>query len=192
MCGVVVEAAAALFLSAAPGPALSLQHHRAVRLAEDAADGADRPGVEQALDLAEAADEAVVIADLGDHSSSAREVGQVLSVPRAQGQRLLAEDGQIPLKRETHHVHVCAGRRCDQHRVEVDVAEHRLVVTVGGHSRVLLEHAEDVARRVADRRNLDLGMRVGDREVRHAHLAEPDDRELDHVDPRLRQAAEPW
>ena len=47
MGGVVVEAAAALGALAAPGPALRLQHDRAVGLAEDVGDLADRAGVEQ-------------------------------------------------------------------------------------------------------------------------------------------------
>ena len=69
MRGVVVEAAAALVLrwlrQVAP---LGLQHDRAVGLAEDVGDLADRAGVEQPLDLLEGADEAVVVADLGDQA----------------------------------------------------------------------------------------------------------------------------
>ena len=66
--GVVVEAPPPSSLRLRHVPPFALQHHRPVGLAEDVRDGADRAGVEQPLDLAERADEAVVVADLGDEA----------------------------------------------------------------------------------------------------------------------------
>ena len=66
---VVVQAAAALALLTPPGGALRLEHDRPVRLGQQVADPADRPEVEQPLDLCERADVAVVVADLGDQAA---------------------------------------------------------------------------------------------------------------------------
>ena len=190
---IVVQAAAALGLVAAPGAALCAEHDGAVRLSEDAADAADRACVEKVLDLAEAPHEPVVIPDLRDHAGASCRRGQLLGVRRAERERLLAEDVQAMFERGAHQRPVRPGWRRDQDRVEINLAQHRLVAPVGRERGLLPEHASHIARRLADRCDLDLGVHVGDREVREAHLAEPDDREPDHVGSRRRGPGRmPW
>jgi hypothetical protein len=92
---------------------------------------------------------------------------------------------QTALQRLAHHARVGARGRGDQDRVEVELAQHCVVVAVGGDAGVLLEHAEHVLRRIAHRDELDLGMSVDDREMGQAHLAESDYSDPDHGDPRL-------
>ena len=50
-----------------------------------------------------------------------------------------------------------------------------LVVAMRRQAGVLVQHTADVADRIADRRDLDARVHVGDRQVREAHLPDPDD-----------------
>ncbi len=70
---------------------LRLEYDRPVGLAQSIGDRADGTGVEQALDLAERADEAVVVADLGDETALLGQVGQPVRVGGREGERFLTE-----------------------------------------------------------------------------------------------------
>ena len=120
VCRVVVQASAALGALAAPGPALGLEHHRSICLAEDVGHLADGSGVEQGLYLAEGTDESVVIADLRDEPSLApsavsSSASATLSVNGFSQKtcRPLFQSGARPLG--------VRARRCGDHdRVQVD------------------------------------------------------------------------
>src|SRR5690606_15945748 len=144
-------------------------------------DAADRPPVEKPLDLAEGRDESVVIAHLGDDARRVGEGGELCRLGGREGQRLLAEDAHPAREATAHEGRVKARGGRDDDGVDLDRIQRGVEIGEGAHPGVLAQHVEDVAGRVDDGLHRHLRVRADHREVREAHLAEPDHGDTDHV-----------
>src|SRR5687767_11846937 len=98
MRSIVVKAAAALRTLAAPGAALWTHDHGAVGFRQNMADGPDRLGVEQLLDLGKGSDEAVVVSDLANQIALGRHLDQFAAFGRRKDEWLFAKHMDVSLQ----------------------------------------------------------------------------------------------
>jgi hypothetical protein len=75
---------------------------------------------------------------------------------------------------------VKTGRRGDDYRIQVHIAQHRLEIPVRPDARVLIKHIEYICRSVANCYYLYVGMYFDDGKVGQAHLPETYDGETNH------------
>ena len=85
------------------------------------ADGSNRPGVEQPLDLGKRTYKPVVVANLCHRFPLAGKRAQLIRVCRTQGERLLAEHVESALECRPDHPGVGARRGCNQNRIELEL-----------------------------------------------------------------------
>ncbi|MNS98067.1 hypothetical protein D3C72_1324220 [compost metagenome] len=169
---VVIQATAAFRALGTPGGTFRLQHHRAIGLAQHMRHFADHVQVQQALDLLEGADEAVVVADLVDQAFFRRQAGRLLAFLGVETERLFAKHVDILVQRGQHHLAMHARWRRDDHGIKFQFIEHEVEVRIGLDARIFAQDVEHVAGGVADGRQCDTGMCIDHRVMGQAHLAQ--------------------
>ena len=137
--------------------------------------------VEYSCRFTERGNKSVVIADLSHQPRRLRQFDQLLAVRMFKHEGLFAENVKLCSNRLSNQICMGLGGRRDENGIERFFAKHLVEVVVALQPRIAFEDAREISEAVTCCDEIDIRVGSQDRQMRESHLAEPNNRDTNHM-----------